>query len=115
MENKKIVVVGCSSTIGQQICRELATRSERVDLVAGFDTTFSTALNYPFKTYATVDELKVSFIIKIPEEITTVLIDMIISAKEVPNEVYSFASEYNIPIVTIKDANEITETLEKYF
>ena len=118
MKKKKIVVVGCSSKKGQSICKKLAT-SERVDLVAGFDTMFSTALNYPFKTYATVDELKVSFIVKITEEITAeeitiVLIDMIISTKEVPKEVYSFASEYNIPIVAIKDENEITEALEEY-
>jgi dihydrodipicolinate reductase len=119
MEKKKIVVVGCSSTGGQQICKELTT-SEKFDIVAGFDTMFSTALNYPFKTCVTVDELKSLFISEITtnettkEGFTTVLLDIIVSSDEMPDDIRAFALKYDIPIVTIKDANEITKALEEY-
>lgn len=116
MEKKKIVVVGCSSTGGQQICKELAT-SENFDIVAGFDTMFSTALNYPFKTCVTVDELKSLFISEITTNettFTTVLLDIIVSSNEMPDDIRAFALKYDIPIVTIKDANEITKALEEF-
>lgn len=101
MEKKKIVVVGCSSENGQYICRELAT-SECADIVAGFDTMFSTALTYPFKTCVTVDELK------------NLSIDIIVSSNEMPDDIQAFALSNNITIFTIKDANAITKALEEY-
>lgn len=119
MEKKKIVVVGCSSESGQQICEKLTT-SKNFDIVAGFDTMFSTALNYPFKTCVTVDELKSLFISEITtnettkEGFTTVLLDIIVSSNEMPDDIRAFALKYHIPIVTIKDANEITKALEEY-
>ena len=66
------------------------------------------ALNYPFKTCVTVDELKSLFISEITtnettkEGFTTVLLDIIVSSDEMPDDIRAFALKYDIPIVTIK-------------
>ena len=94
MEKKKIVVVGCTSEKGQSICKKLAT-STIFNIVAGFDSIFSTALDYPFRTCVVVDELR------------DLTIDIIVVATEVDEELRNFALSRDIPIV-----NE--DELEKY-